>query len=117
MNNKFLMSSVAALALSTSSYAGDYVYGVWNANVDTAMQTAFAMADAKTQKSGCIGRGRGDTTTQELIMEQQGDQVRFGVFISFHDKSCGIKRDILTNMSNATGIDFNRIGAAWLGQQ
>lgn len=120
MIKKYLV--VAALALSASVFpavvfAGEHVWGVWSTDHDKAMKSAFMLAESKvkTRDKGCVGRGKDDNKTEELKLEEKGDKVRYGVFISHHNGSCRIKKSILENMSRETGIDVNRIIQAWAG--
>ena len=98
------------------AFAGEYVWGVKTANHDLALKSAFALAESRvaSRGKGCVGRGRKDATTENLVMQEDGDKVQFGVFISHHDGSCGKKGNIIKDMARETGIDANKIISAWV---
>jgi hypothetical protein len=113
--------SAVLLALSVAltpsiAFGGEHVWGVWSTDDAQAMKTAFTLAESKVRSRGrgCVGRGKNDTTTEELLIQKDGDKVRYGVFISHHNGSCRIKQSIVQDISRETGIDANRIIAAWV---
>ena len=103
--------------IPTKAFAGEHVWGAWSTDDDRAMKSAFTMAQARVQSrgKGCIGRGVKDTTTENLVMEQNGDKVRYGVFISHHNGSCKIKKGVIDDIARETGIDVNKVIGAWVG--
>ena len=112
----FAATLLAAAALTPSlAHAGEHVWGIWSTDDDRAMKTAFTMAESKVRSrgKGCVGRGKNDTTTEELIVQQDGEKVRYGVFISHHNGSCRIKQSIIQDISRETGIDIGRLATAW----
>ena len=104
-----------AYLVPSSAYAGEHVWGIWSTDDDRAMTTAFKMAESKVRSrgKGCVGRGKNDTSTEELKVEQDGEKVRYGVFISHHNGSCRIKQTVIQDISRETGIDANKIIGAW----
>lgn len=112
----FALSGILTLLAPSLAYAGEYVWGATSANDDRAMKSAFTLAESRVRSrgKGCVGRGVNDTTTENLIVKEKGDVVQYGVFISHHNGSCNIKKNVIENISRETGIDVNKLVTAWI---
>jgi hypothetical protein len=114
---KFIKYAVffSTITVSSFAFAGTYVTGPSHHNLDTAMNMAFALAEAKvrSRKEGCVGRGYDDHTTQEMIINTNNGLFTVSVFISYHNGSCKLKLSTAQNIARETGIDVNRLLRVW----